>query len=230
MGKPIQRGIRFQANGGLSPGGGEFYVYGAGGHGKVAASLLQDSGGKVVGFLDDDSEKVGSQVLGAPILGGWAYLEKVLLKKKYHKLKFVVGIGDNHNRKRVFEKLKGMGIKLVSAIHPSCVIHSSVVISEGTVVMPGVIINAESSIGKNVILNTGVSVDHDCVVEDHVHLAPGAVLAGGVHVEKESFVGAGAVLIPGVKIGANSVIGAGAVVLKDIPSGEKAVGVPAKIV
>jgi UDP-perosamine 4-acetyltransferase len=206
----------------------EIYIYGASGHGKVVASLLQDSGETMVGFLDDDPQKIGIKILGFPVLGGWDYLAQSLFEKNLSVTNFIVGIGDNQNRKRVFEKLNARHLEFVSAVHPSSLIHSSVRMGKGIVVMPGVIVNADTQIGENAILNTGVSVDHDCVIGDHVHLAPGTILTGGVVIESEVFIGAGAVIVPGVRIGARTVIGAGAVVLQDVPSGKTAVGVPAR--
>lgn len=50
-----------------------------------------------------------------------------------------------------------------------------------------------------------------------------------IRVGNNVYIGTGAYILPGVRIGDNCVIGAGAIVTKDIPSGNVAVGIPARV-
>lgn len=199
----------------------KFYIYGAGGHAKVVATVLLAQGQNVIGFLDDDPSKIGSTFLGLPILSGSTI-------RGTTSTSVIVGIGDNTARQRVFEKLEAAGIVLATGIHPSAVFHPTSRTGKGTIAMAGVIVNVDARIGENVILNTGVLIDHDCVIGNHVHLAPGVVLAGNAVIGEGAFLGVGARVIPGIKIGSRSIVGAGAVVIKDVPPNAKVVGVPAR--
>jgi len=203
----------------------EVYVFGAGGHGKVVATIAESIDIPLDGFLDDDLKKVGKKLLGHPIYD-FAFLERQF--QKNDRIGIIPGIGENAVRKKIVERLLEKNVPLLSVLHSSAIIHPSVSLGDGTVAMAGVIINVGSTIGVDVILNTGVIIDHDCRVGEHAHLGPGVILAGGVTIGESAFLGVGARTIPGVKIGKGAIVGAGAVVLKDVPAGAKVAGVPAK--
>ncbi len=185
------------------------YLYGASGHAKVIIDILEASGEKIDGLVDDNPEVV--QLQGYPV----SHESKDLFP-------FIVSIGVNAIRKKVVEKLVGAGFG--KAVHPSAVVSSSASIDEGTVVMQGGIINADAKIGRHCIINTGALVDHECIIGDYVHISPHSTLCGNVQIGEGTWIGAGTTILPGVKIGKWSVIGAGSVVNKDIPDGVLAVG------
>ncbi len=123
---------------------------------------------------------------------------------------------------------KQRGFVFATVIHPSAIVSTHAVLSEGVQVMAGAVVQAGASIGENPIINTNASVGHDCYLEDHIHVAPGATLSGGVHVGRASHIGAGATVIQGIQIGDRCVVGAGAVVVNHIAAQSTVVGVPAK--
>lgn len=143
---------------------------------------------------------------------------------------FVVAIGDNAARSRIFCDLVGSGLAPATVVHPAAVIAADAVLGDGTVVFAGVVVNPGARVGQNCILNTGCTVDHDCTLGDHVHIAPGVSLCGGVAVGERSLVGVSACVAPGASVGAGCVIGAGATVVSDIPDGSLAHGTPARVV
>lgn len=141
---------------------------------------------------------------------------------------FVIGIGDNHIREKIFFYLKNKNKKIVSIIDKSSSISKSCTVGSGTYINKNVIVNAFSSVGNNSILNSGCIIEHDCTLGNSVHVGPGAVVTGNVKIGDRTFIGANSVIKPGVNIGKDVIIGAGAVVLKDINFGEKIVGNPGK--
>lgn len=185
------------------------YLYGASGHAKVIIDILEASGEKIDGLVDDNLEV--EQLQGYPVLHGSKGMSP-----------FIVSIGVNAVRKKVAEKLKG--VEFGKAIHPSAIVSPSASIREGTVVMQGAVIQADVRIGKHCIINTGASVDHECIISDYAHISPHSTLCGNVQIGEGSWIGAGTTVIPDVKIGRWSVVGAGSVVTKDIPDGVLAVG------
>ncbi len=140
-----------------------------------------------------------------------------------------ITIGNNHIRRKIYDKLKSTNTFLNTIlIHSNTIISKFSSIKEQTFVSAGVIINPQVSIGVGCIINTGAIIEHDCSVGNFTHIAPGAVIAGNVVIGSECLIGANAVIRQGVKIGNNVIIGAGAVVLKDINSNTTFVGNPAK--
>jgi sugar O-acyltransferase (sialic acid O-acetyltransferase NeuD family) len=199
-------------------------ILGAGGHAKVVCDALRLSGYHVLGFLDDNPDLQGSQIMGIKVLG---YTHQV---GDLHADGAVVGIGENRIRQRLYEQLLALEMPLVNAIHPSAVITSDAELGQGIAVFANVVVNPGSRIGNNVILNTASTVDHDCVIADHVHIAPGVHLCGGVQVGEGALVGVAAAVIPYKRIGPHTVIGGGALVAEDIPGDVLAYGVPARTI
>lgn len=203
-------------------------VFGAGGHAKVVLDILDRMGVyEVVGLLDDNAELVDTIRNGYHVLGGQEKLSSL-----FHDgiEQMIVALGDNQQRKRVYDAAKRLGFTFCSAIHPSAQVGSNVLIGEGALLVAGVVVNVDACIGDNVIVNTGTSVDHDCRIEAHVHLSPGVHLAGRVTVGESTHVGIGAVILPSVVVGKNCIVGAGSVVREHVPSGMIVAGNPAKII
>jgi len=199
-------------------------IFGAGGHGKVVLDILLKSKIKVLGFLDDDSKKIGKKVLGYKVLGDWSYLDK-------NKSVFLaLGIGNNIVREKVFKKTKSLEIGIATVVHPQAIIAKGVKIGEGVVVMPGAVIGPDTILEDGVVVNTSASVDHDCHLERFCQIWPGAHLAGSVDIGEFSYVGTGASVIQNIHIGKKVMVGAGAAVIRDIPDFVTCVGVPAKII
>jgi sugar O-acyltransferase (sialic acid O-acetyltransferase NeuD family) len=197
-----------------------FIVFGAGGHAKVVVDAALESGCRVTAVVDD-APRV-STVLGVPV---WTAQETPW--RELGAFGFVVAIGDNRLRARVYSRLVAQGGRPAVVIHPRACVARSAKVGSGSVIFALAAINAESCVGANCIINTAATVDHDGQLGDHVHLCPGVHLAGTVQVGEGAMLGTGAVVLPGVSIGPRSVVAAGAVVVRDVPAGVMAAGVPA---
>ena len=202
-------------------------VVGCGGHAKVVVDAALSAGiaaADLLGFVDDDPRRIGTEVMGMRVL---STLESLAQPGA---VSLVMGIGDNAARRGQFERARALGYQVLTVIHPSAVVGRGCTFGPGTVVMANVVVNADTRIADNVILNTACSVDHDCRVESHVHVAPGARVAGGVTIGAGTLLGIGAVVIPGMSIGAGTIVGAGAVVTRDLAANCVAVGSPARVI
>jgi sugar O-acyltransferase (sialic acid O-acetyltransferase NeuD family) len=199
-----------------------FIIYGGGGHGRVILDAARLAGLSPDCFIDDNPGCM--ELDGIPVISSgspwWCGVSQ---------FDFVVAIGKNETRARVYETLLTRGGRPTTIVHPSAIISSRSKIGSGSVAMPGIVVNAGAQIGINTILNTSCSIDHDCCIGDHVHICPGARLAGGIRVGSLSMVGTGACIIPGIQIGSQALVGAGSVVVRDLPDGSKALGNPARI-
>ena len=145
---------------------------------------------------------------------------------------FMVAIGGSKGKIRleIHQKLKGIGLKPISAIHSSSYVSEDAIIGEGMQVLPNSTINPRVKIGNCSIVNTSASIDHECILGNAVHIGPGAKLAGCIEIGAYSFIGTNATILPNIKIGKNVIIGAGSVVTKNIPDDVIAYGSPCKIV
>ena len=143
---------------------------------------------------------------------------------------FLIGIGDNSIRERIFKFVLTKQKKVLTLIHPSSSISKFSELGFGVFINRNVVVNAFARIGNNVLLNSGCIVEHECLIGDSVHIAPGAELAGNVEIGERTFIGANSIIKQGVKIGNDVVVGAGSVVLKNIPSGKRIVGNPTRFI
>lgn len=201
-------------------------IVGAGGHGHVMLDVVLLQGqAEVVGFLDDREE-----VQGQLTRGGYPVVGRTDFTSVAGASHFLVALGNNAVRARLYAAACAAGLQPWTAIHPSAVIASSAFLGPGAQIVAGVIVNPFARVGADVILNTASTVDHDCVLGDHSFLGPGVHLGGNVTIEPLAFVGTGASLIPGVTVGEGTTIGAGAVVNRDVPPYKVAVGVPARAI
>jgi sugar O-acyltransferase (sialic acid O-acetyltransferase NeuD family) len=184
------------------------FIFGAGGHARVIASLLD----RPVTFIDRDGEE--------------AFLRDV---EKARKSDIYVGVGENAARRKLYNRLKTLGISLATCVAPTAFIARSASLGAGCVVCPGAVVMTGAILGENVILNTKSSVDHDCQVGDHTQITVGVTLPGGVHIGESAFFGVASATFPRIVIGDNVVVRGGSLVIEDVPDNVVVGGNPAKI-
>lgn len=195
-------------------------IIGASGHGKVIADIVASSGSIVKGFLDDDNDIQGKEIIGFPVLG------KIADYVNYKECEFVIAIGNPYVREKIANELP---VKWYTAIHPNAIISKlDVEIGEGTVIMANAVVNPSAKIGKHCIINTGAIVEHDNILDDYVHLSPNVTLAGIVKVGKSTHIGAGSCTKQVLNIASDCTVGAGSVIVRDITESGTYVGVPAR--
>ncbi|MDR2639158.1 MAG: NeuD/PglB/VioB family sugar acetyltransferase [Helicobacteraceae bacterium] len=195
--------------------GDRVFVYGGGGHGRVAADTARRSGLRFEGFIDDDPARGISR-------------EAFLAKARYERFAVALGIGDNKARQAIAALLKQNGAEITKLIDPSAIVSPSARIGAGAVVFANAVINDRAVVEEGAIVNSGAIVEHDCVVGAYAHIASNAALSGGSQVGAAALVGAGASLIPNAIVGEGAIVGAGAVVLDEIAPFATAIGVPAR--
>jgi sugar O-acyltransferase (sialic acid O-acetyltransferase NeuD family) len=208
----------------------DIVIVGVGGLGREIAEWIEDINDvrptfRVLGFLDDDGTKHGSNRHDLPVLGGVDWLAE-----RSRRVATVVGLGNPAPKRRIVDRLRAHSAGFPSIVHPNAVVGRYVEIGEGCILCPGVIITTDVRVGCFVTFNFDLTVGHDATIDDYVTLAPGVHISGYVKVREGADLGAGAVTIPSVEIGAWSVIGAGAAVTQDLPPNCTAVGVPARVI
>lgn len=194
-------------------------LIGGGGHASVVLDACLAAGVHVAGVLDDDP--------GCQLATAVAYLGLTDTPTP-RECRVIVTVGDLNARQQIIETLEADAIA-DAVVHPSAVVSGSSQLGRGVVVLPTAVVNNGAVIGKHAIINTRAVVEHGCMVGTNTHLAPGSVLGGGAGVGDHTLIGLQAGVLPGVQIGSRCIIGAGAIVTGDIYDGERAVGVPARL-
>lgn len=202
-------------------------ILGSGGHAKVVADTIEQSGEyQIAGFVDNVN--TGHVYLNYSVIGNDDQLQELYYSGITCAAIGIGYLGDGGLRQRLYQTLKDIGFELPPIIDKTAAIAKEVVLAEGAYVGKLAVVNSEASLGIMSIVNTRAVVEHNCNIGDFSHVAIGATVCGGTYVGDAAFIGAGAVVVQEKHVGNNVIVGAGSVVLKDVKGGEKVVGVPAK--
>lgn len=201
---------------------------GAGTHAKSLLEALQSTGEfEVLALVDDNPDRVGTDLLGYPVRGPEA-LAELRSEGVADAFAGIGGVASSEARKAAFTRLVEEGFKLPSIVHATAVVSRFARIGNGCHVLALAVVNAEAELGDDVIVNTAAVIEHDCRIGPHVHVGPGALLGGLVTVESDAQIGMGAVVIQERTIGEGALVAAGAVVVDDVAPGARVAGIPAR--
>lgn len=197
----------------------DVFVIGAGGLGREASWVVQETSGMFFGgYLVDEPDKNNQFVVGT--------IEEN--KNFIHNSYVVCAVGLPKMKKYLVSRAEEIGWEFITVKHPSVQHSNSVYFGEGSIVGAGSILTVNIEIGKHVGV-LGCTVGHDSVVGDYSTLCPNVCISGHCKIGEGVFIGANATLLPGISIGDGAVVGAGAVVTKDVASYTTVAGVPAKL-
>jgi len=185
-------------------------ILGAGGHAREQFDLITainevKSRYDVLGFIADPKYAPADRHLrGLPVLGGLEWIAD-----RQGEVEVVAAIGASSLRRHLVERLRGLGARFSTLIHPSAQIGEAVELGEGVIVSAGTILTSDIEIGDHTHVNVASSVSHDCVLGQFVSLAPGVRLSGNVRVGDGCQLGTGSVFSDRTSIGEWSITGAG---------------------
>lgn len=195
-------------------------IFGCGGHARSVVNVIREIHGL------EDVVLVEENIVEKEIILGCKTECRHNLKENDA---FIAAIGDNKNRKKIYEKLKekhkGCCISIIS-IHANIGMDAEV--GYGTFIAQDVHIGPQVQIGDNTIINTGSVIEHEVIIGSHSHIAPHATVCGRSKIGNNVFCGAGSTVIDKINICDDVVIGAGAVVIHDISESGIYAGVPAR--
>lgn len=215
----------------------QLIIIGGGGHSHDVYDIIQQrsSWGSlgdsvyVLGFLDDDPDKVGPLRHGTPLshLGPISDYTKYMSKYGCD-LYYTIAINSSSIRKKIGDYMDSIYAQPATLIHKTVSTSHRARIGSGCVLGPGVVVTSNAVLGKHVHMNTHSSVNQGSTIGDYGTLSPGARVCGDVWTGECVQFGANSTVINMKNIGKNVTLGAGAVVVSDIPDGVTAKGVPAK--
>lgn len=196
------------------------YIIGSGGHGRVIKSIIQNTYPSIT-FIDSlfpTKENIINQE------------EFFANFDKWEKGDFFIGVGSNHFRIKLYNRLRKFNITPTNCISDNTFIAKDADIGHGVVICPGCVIGSKAIIGNNTIINTLSSVDHDCKLGDNSQITAGVTLGGTTSIGENCFLGIKSATIPNINIGDNSIVMAGSVIYKDVPDNVLVGGNPTRII
>ena len=204
----------------------DLIIYGAGDVGKFVAWNHELFGERyrLLGMVDDDPHKAGTQVCGLPVLE-----RRWLDERPLDGLCVFIGISSPEAKARIAAGLEPRGVLFPTLIARSTWLSKEVSIGRGTLVYPNCSIEHETGLGDFVTINAGCTIGHNVTIGNFATISPGVHLGGFTDIGEGAFMGIGCCTRQGVSIGARTVIGGQAMVTTNIGSDEVAVGVPSKI-
>jgi len=140
----------------------------------------------------------------------------------------VIAIGNPRVKRAISEKLRAAGFSFPTLVHPSSVVSSSALLSEGVVVSPNCTVSPRVQLGNFCYLNFCCGVGHDAVVGAYSQVNPGCQLGGFVTIGEGSLVGSGSTILQGISVGREATIASGSVVFTRVADGATMMGNPAK--
>ena len=183
----------------------------------------------ILGFLDDNPDLHGQEVMGYAVLGGGDILRT---QPALRAVQVVLGMGNDRNlmiRKTVRTRLELGADRFPVVIHPAAVVSRHSEIGEGSVFLSGSFCSNHAAVGCHVLVLQNTVIGHDAVVGDYASFSANISTGGGVRIGEGSYVGLGAAILPGVQVGARSRVGIGAVVIREVPDGATVFGNPARV-
>ncbi|MBS9462208.1 NeuD/PglB/VioB family sugar acetyltransferase [Flagellimonas sp. 389] len=204
-------------------------IIGAGTQGQIYASYIKEAGINLIGFIDDNPELEGKNVLGLPILGKYADLLHKNYKNKIQNV--YCPIGDNKVRSEYLSTLKKEGYGIPSFIHHTVSIAPDVTLGEANYMLAGNIVMPHTKIGNYLMVNQGSTIAHHVDIGDGVFISSGVNVGASLVVEDFAYIGMGVTVMTGIKrVGRDCLLGAGAVVIRDVPDFATVVGNPGRII
>ena len=206
-------------------------LFGATHFGEVIAQLFRDMNDAeeqwdILGFLDDDQRKWQSTHLDLPVLGGIDWLGENAPDETVT----AISIGHPAYRRQVAGRLREVGVRYATGIHPTVICSPSTRFGEGSLVMAGCVFANRVTTGEHVVVNPGTIVGHHTTIGAFSTINAGVKIAGDVDLGEGTYVGIGASISDKLSIGKGTIIGGGTMVIESVDSFVTAVGVPAKVI
>ena len=184
------------------------YLIGGGGHCVSCIDVIESTKRFKIEGVFDANKKIGESILGYPVLGSDADIEK-FIKPDAQFLICVGQIKTAEVRFKIADQLKKLNANLATVVSARAYVSKHAQIGAGTIVMHDALVNANAVVGENCILNTKSVVEHDALVDSYYHISTGAIVNGNSVVQTKSFVGSLTPLKESIVVPAGTVVPAG---------------------
>jgi sugar O-acyltransferase (sialic acid O-acetyltransferase NeuD family) len=198
-------------------------IFPCNGNGREAVECL-GPGFLCLGFVDDTAEKVGTTVLGLPVLDRVAFA-----RHPDARVLAVPGSPSSYrDRQAVIDGLGLPAERYARVIHPGAHVSAHARTGHNLLVMAGAVITSNATIGSHVVILPNSVVHHDAEIGDFTLVGSNVSVAGGVVVEENCYLGTGAQILSGLRIGKGAMVGLGSTVIRPVEAGSRHAGNPAR--
>jgi sugar O-acyltransferase (sialic acid O-acetyltransferase NeuD family) len=121
----------------------------------------------------------------------------------------------NRVRRRVYERFKDKGFRLISYISSRATCFPGTPIGDNCFLLEDNTIQPFVSIGNNVVLWSGNHIGHHSTIGNHVFFTSHVVLSGHCTVNESCFFGVNSTIRDGLHIAEGTLVGMGAVISRD---------------
>ena len=174
----------------------------------------------VLGFTDENAEKIGSEIDGYPVFAPDHPHEGA-------EIYGASGVQDPAVRQRLLEAhIERRGFQLATLIAPDVILPRDFSAGPGTIIWPMVTVSFDVQLARGVMVLWGAMLGHHLRVGQFSSILSGAIITGGCKVGARSVIGSGAILNVKVTIGENALVGVGTTVFNDVADGKRVVSFP----
>lgn len=179
---------------------------------------------RLVAFIDDAAEKVGSTVFGYPVAG-----RGILSQQLRPHVLAVPGSPTSYLlRRQIIEGLRVPEERFITVIHPAAIVSPFAQIGRNVLIMAGVVVTSNAVIGDSVCILPNSVIHHDVVVGAWSLIGSSVTIAGGSVVGENCYIGSGSQIKNSVSLGRHCLVGLGSNVVGDVPPAAKVAGNPAR--
>ena len=206
----------------------DLIIIGAGDTGRELVDLVERINAKseewnILGFVDGDSQKIGKEIEGFPVLGDIDFLNSI------HDTVYVVcSIGSGIVKKKIISKIQNPNVKYASLVDPNVLLCKGSSYGQGCIIYAGTVLALNATLRDHIYISLNCTIGHDTIIDSYSSVFPGVNISGRVIIGEGSVVGTGTKIIQGKNIAPFTITGAGAVVVRDIEEAGTYVGVPAR--
>ena len=191
----------------------EIYIIGAGTYGEAMYELAETCGYKVIGYLDEDDSKLGTDVMGVKVIGKFSEYDADKIKGN----NFIVAIGNNKTRCAIMTKINDMGGSTPTLIHPTAKISPTAEIGIGCYIQLGAVIWTKVKLGRYTIVSPNTVIAHHTTIGKACLISTLSTVGASINIGDYCFFGIGSIVITGVHtVCRNVMLGAGTTVTKDV--------------
>lgn len=202
-------------------------IVGAGNVGGFLSYNIEEFGDyDIIGFLDDDKNKIGKTIYDRQVLGPVSTAHQY----KGKNIAVAIGIANPIIKRKIAKHLIPLGFHFPSFISQNIWLSKHVKVGKGVILYPSTSINYETDIGDFVIVNMNCAIGHNCTILDYATLAPGVNLGGFTHIGEAVDIGIGVSTKQGITIGDDATIGGQSMLIRDVLKNSKIIGVPGRCI
>ena len=190
-------------------------IYGEGAYGKIFFYEAERYGTiDIEAFTVDAAYMRNEKECGLPVVP-FEQVENIYSPKQYDML-VLCGYTVMRNRKRMYERAKEKGYRLINYISPHAMLETEIKMGDNNIIMSNAVVGFDGVMGNGNIIWPNVVLPHHNKIGNFNNLSPSVSFSGYSEVGNQCFIGNNASFNNHIKIHDMALVGAGVFVTKDL--------------